>query len=210
MKRLPRLMDRLVAWSPVLLLASLAALTYWLDAQVQQQQGRRDGSARHDPDLFLDNFRAVSFDTDGRIRQSLAASHAQHYPDDESTDLNSVSLVLTDPGKPQFSVSADRGAVTGDRETISLSGNVRALRDAVAAQSPAANDGEGPSGPVKMTTEYLKVVPKESRAETDKAVTIEEPRGIIHAVGMVLDNKAKTLTLKAGVRGTLQPQAMKK
>ena len=29
--------------SPVLLLGSLAALTYWLDAQVQQQQARRDG-----------------------------------------------------------------------------------------------------------------------------------------------------------------------
>jgi len=27
--------DRLIAWSPVLLLGGLAALTYWLDAQVQ-------------------------------------------------------------------------------------------------------------------------------------------------------------------------------
>ena len=32
--RRPRV-DRLVAWSPVLLLGGLAALTYWLDAQVQ-------------------------------------------------------------------------------------------------------------------------------------------------------------------------------
>ena len=38
--RRPRI-DRLVAWSPVLLLGALAALTYWLDAQVQSS-GRRD------------------------------------------------------------------------------------------------------------------------------------------------------------------------
>ena len=39
-------------------------------------------------------------------------------------------------------------------------------------------------------------------------MTIEEPRGIIQAVGLVLDNKAKTLKLKSGVRGTLQPAAL--
>ena len=225
MKRGPALLDRLIAWSPVLLLASLAALTYWLDAQVQQQQARRDGNARHDPDLFIESFRAVSFDTDGQVRQALAAKRAQHYPDDDSVDFIGPSLVLTDPGKPRFSVTADKGALSGDRETISLAGNVRALRDAVPAQPAAAKSGpaksgpakngpgkaatiagtEGPSGPVTITTESLRIVPKQGRADTDKAVTIEEPRGIIHAVGMALDNKAKTLKLKSGVRGTLQP-----
>jgi lipopolysaccharide export system protein LptC len=210
MKRRPRLMDRLVAWSPVLLLGSLAALTYWLDAQVAQQQPRRDGSARHDPDLFIDRFRAVSFDADGRVRQSLAADHAQHYPDDESTDLSALSLVLTEPGNPQFSVTANKGVVSGDRETIELSGNVRALREASRPAPGGAKNAEGPSGPVRLTTEYLKVTPKASRAETDKAVTIEEPRGIIRTVGMILDNKGKTLKLKSDVRGTLQPQTLPK
>ena len=59
MDRRARLIDRLVAWSPVLLLGGLAALTYWLDAQVQSASARRDGSARHDPDLYIENFRAV-------------------------------------------------------------------------------------------------------------------------------------------------------
>ena len=205
MDRTKLLLDRLTAWSPVLLLGGLAALTYWLDAQIQQQP-RRDGSTRHEPDLFIDRFRASAFDVDGRVRQSLSANHAQHYPDDESTDIATLSLVLTEPGKPQFAVTADKGVVSGDRETIILTGNVRALRDASPAPPPGTKGAEGPTGPVRVATEYLKVIPKESRAETDKAVTIEEPRGIINAVGMVLDNKGKTLTLKSGVRGSLQPQ----
>jgi hypothetical protein len=36
-------------------------------------------------------------------------------------------------------------------------------------------------------------------------VTIEEPRGIIRATGLRLDNKAKTLTLRSAASGTIQP-----
>src|SRR5512134_609060 len=92
--------DRLISWSPVVLLGGLAALTYWLDAQVQPPRARVDGSARHDPDLYIENFRAVTFDAQGRVRQSLTARRAQHYPDDDSVDFVAPSLALTDPGNP--------------------------------------------------------------------------------------------------------------
>jgi lipopolysaccharide export system protein LptC len=59
-----------------------------------------------------------------------------------------------------------------------------------------------------VTTEYLHVVPDKDLASTDKAVTIEEPRGIIRSVGLTLDNKAKTLKLNSGVSGTIQPSAL--
>jgi len=61
---------------------------------------------------------------------------------------------------------------------------------------------------VTVTTEFLHVVPDKELARTDKAVTIEEPRGIIHSVGLELDNKARTLKLHSGVNGTLQPQSL--
>jgi len=212
MKTGSRLLDRLTNWSPVLLLGSLAALTYWLDAQVQSPQPARDGTARHDPDLFVEGVRAISFDTDGRVRQSISAAQARHFPDDNSMDFKSVSLVLTDPGSPRMSVTADAGTMTGDRETIVLTGHVRAVREGAppeAKPKPAKsrNGDAAPGGPVTLTTEYLRVVPKAGRATTDREVTIEEPRGIIHAVGMDLDTQAQTLKLKSSVRGTLQAQA---
>lgn len=196
-------LDRLVAWSPVLLLGSLAALTYWLDAQVQPTAARRDGATRHDPDLYIENFGAVSFDASGRVLQSLAAKRAQHYPDDDSVDLVAPSLALTDPGKPRLAVTADAGTVSGNRETITLRGNVRATRDAPASKAPA---GGTPAGPATFSADVLRIVPKLSRAETDGPVTIEEPRGIIHGVGMVFDNESHTFKLKSAVRGTLQPR----
>ena len=204
----PRMrIDKLVAWSPVLLLAGLAALTYWLDAQIQPTTARRDGATRHDPDMYIDSFSAVTFGADGAVLQSLAAKRAQHYPDDDSIDLSSPSLTLTDPGKPRLTIAADLGTVSGNREVVTLRGNVRATRAAEA--SPPAR-GSAPAGPATFTTDMLRVTPKQSRAETDRLVTIEEPRGIIQGVGMVYDNDLKTFKLKSAVRGTLQPNNIKK
>jgi len=202
-----RLIDRLTNWSPVLLLGALAALTFWLDAQVQPREPRPDGSTRHDPDLFVERFRAVTFDAEGRVRQSLAAERARHFPDDNSTDFSSLSVAVTDPDSPRMSVTADSGTLSGDREILVLAGRVRATRDAVPASPKAAGKrgADGPSGPVTLTTDYLRVIPKQGRATTDKEVTIEEPRGIIRAVGMELDTQAGTLKLKSAVRGSLQP-----
>lgn len=202
MNRSKRILDRLVTWSPVLLLGGLAALTYWLDAQIQPPPARIDGSSRHDPDLFIDNFRAVTFDVQGRPRQALAARRAEHFPDDESIALTALSLTVTDPGEPTMSVVADQGIVTGNRETLLLEGNVKAKREA----SPgAASGGRAPSGASTITTEFLRVVPKKGFADTDRPVTIEDSRGIIHSMGLQLDNQAKTVKLKSAVHGTITP-----
>ena len=143
----------------MLLLGGLAALTYWLDAQVAPPGARRDGASRHDPDIYIENFRAVTYDADGHVLQSLAAKRAQHYPDDDSIDLIGPSLALTEPGKPRIAIAADAGTVSGDRETVTLRGNVRATRDADA--TPAARGG-APGGPATFTTELLRVMPEAS------------------------------------------------
>jgi lipopolysaccharide export system protein LptC len=198
--RRPRI-DRLVAWSPVLLLGALAALTYWLDAQVQSSSRRDDGSSRHDPDLYIERLSAVSFDVEGRVRQMLAATRAEHFPDDGSVELTAPILALTDPGKPRISITAETGVVSGDREIVTLRGRVRATRDA----APATARDKNPAGEATFATDQLRVIPKDARAETDGLVTIQEAHGIIQGVGMVLDNNTRTVRLKSAVRGTLQP-----
>ncbi len=202
-----RIVDRLTAWSPVLLLGGLAALTYWLDAQIASQPARRDGTSRHDPDLYVDSFRAMTFAANGQVSQSLSAKRAEHFPDDDSLEFTAPKVVLTEPGRARLSVDADKAAVPAARDVITFTGSVRAVRDgaAPAADGAAGNRTDASGGPVTVTTDYLRVMPKQGRAETPRAVTIEESRGIIHAVGMELDNQAKTLKLKSGVRGTFQP-----
>lgn len=203
MDRTREIFNRLVAWSPVLLLGALAALTYWLDAQVQAPPARRDGSSRHDPDLFLQDFKAMTFDAKGRPREALSAVRAEHFPDDDSAELSTPKLSLTETGKPTLTITADRGRIAGDRDQGDFTGHVRVERDA--DPEPPAK-GEQPGGPVTLTTESLHVITKEQRVQTDRAVTIEEPRGIIRGQGLEFDNKGKTVRIKSHVSGTFQPQ----
>ena len=199
--------DRLIAWSPVLLLGALAALTFWLDAQVQPPAPRRDGSTRHDPDLFLVNFRAVNYDENGKAREALNATRGDHFPDDETSELTKPHIRITQADKPAFEVVADRAKISGDREHAYFSGHVQANRE---ADDPSTTTGREAAGPLTLTTEYLHVIPKQERAETDRPVTIRESRGIIEAVGLELDNKTKTLKLKSRVTGSFEPRAIPK
>lgn len=199
------LLDRITGWSPVLLLGALAALTYWLDSQVQPPPPRRDGTQRHDPDIYIEGFRSVTLDDHGRPLQLISGKTARHFGDDQTTEFTDPVLAQTEPGKPEFRITAAQGRLTGDRKEVFFTGHVRAVR----AAGPAA-PGESPVGPVTVTTEYLHVIPDQQVASTDKAVTIEEPRGIIQSVGLDLDNKAKTLKLRSSVHGTLQPQVLQK
>lgn len=193
--------DRATAWSPVLLLGGLAALTYWLDAQVQPPAPRRDGSTRHDPDIFADGVRVLKLDPEGRPLQSLSARRAEHFADDQTTDFKDVTLSETRQGKPPFSITSNLATLTGDRENVYFKGNVHAVREATPATAK-----EPASGPLTITTEFLHVLPSQEIVRTDKAVTISDPRGIINATGMEADSRAKTIKFKSGVSGHMEPR----
>ena len=100
-----------------------------------------------------------------------------------------------------MTITAERGRIDGDRAHGEFSGNVVVTRDADPTPSK-----DGPNGPVTLRTESLKVATKEQRVSTDRAVTIEEPRGIIRGQGLEFDNKAKVVRIRSRVNGTFQPR----
>jgi lipopolysaccharide export system protein LptC len=186
--------DRLVAWSPLLILAAVAALTFWLDAQVRSLPLPGNGSIRHDPDMIMEDFSAVNLGPDGNVRQRLRADRAQHYPDDGTTEMTRPVFIVTEPDKPRLELSADRGRISGDREDAYFYGNVRAERGAASPDQPL-------SGPMSLTSEYLHVVPHAHRFSTDKPVTITEPRAIIRGTGLEYDHDSRTLRILSSVSG---------
>ena len=95
-------------------------------------------------------------------------------------------------------ISAQRGIVTASGTDAFFYGDVHAVRDA-----PAEPDQ---GGVLTLVTEYLHIVPDKNWAETDRPVTITEPRAIIHAVGMQLDSKTRVLKLSSQVRGEFTSQ----
>ena len=196
-----RVLDRTAGWMPIVLLAALAALTWWLDAQITSDGNRGNGSQRHDPDLIVEGVRAVELDKAGKPVQIIAAQVARHFPDDETVEFEHPHIVVTQPDRPRFTVRSERGRVSADRENVWFEGNVRAEREG----EPGPDEQGNRAGPVRLTTEFLHVIPRKDKALTDRPVTIEESHGIIRATGLELDNRERTLKLVSKVQGTLQP-----
>jgi len=176
-------------WLPVLPLLGLLSVTYWLNQQVQPEQARPDNGKRHDPDAIMENFSAVRLNEQGVPRFIMAAKLMQHYPDDDSTVLEVPRLTALSAGRPAIHFIAKQGVVSSKGDEVFLRRDVEVLREASASQSE-----------LTLHTEYLRIVPDRDWVDTDRAVTLVDARNTLHALGLEMDNKARTLKLLSQVR----------
>jgi lipopolysaccharide export system protein LptC len=183
--------DRLTAWFPLVLLATLAALTFWLDSYVRPPVTGADSAARHDPDYIVEGLSAVRMDVDGGVKYSLSAERMVHYPDDDTTHLRRPRFVSYATTQAPVTVTAREGLVSSEGENIYFHDDVLVTR------APYANRSE-----LRMTTTYLHVVPDSNIVKTDRPVTITDANTTVHAVGLELNSETQVLRLLSRVKGT--------
>lgn len=184
-------MERFSAAFPLLLVALLAAMSYWLERAVQGPGAPRDGSTRHDPDYIVQDFVVRQLGPDGIAVHQLQAKRMLHYPDDDTTHLEQPTLQRYTQGAATLKISAKSAQVSSEGKTVDFHDDVKAVRLATPERSE-----------LTLTTEYLRVVPDDDFASTDRPVTIVDANTKATAVGLELDNKAKVLKLMSNVRGT--------
>lgn len=190
-----RLLDRLRAWSALAPLLLVLAGTYWLSQQVLPQPPAPNYKARHDPDVVITNFSAVALGKSGAPHYLLSASQMQHFPDDDSTSLTAPRLTSPFRDRPPIHISADTGEVTRNGNEIFLHDHVTIVRDASAS-----------AGEMTITTSYLRVIPDDDLADTDRPVTVTGGGGITTATGLKFDGDAGVLKLLSQVRTDYVPR----
>ncbi len=183
-------MQRLTAWFPVAMLAILAAVTVWLDHEVQPPEAGVDSKARHDPDYVIENFSATRIGTDGRPQHTLHAKRMAHFPDDDSTHLDAPRLVSFRGKIEALTVTAKTALLSSNGENAYLSDEVRLVR--------AAREG---NSELIMETTWLHVMPEAHLAQTDREVRISDANMLITAVGLELNSETRVLKLLSNVRG---------
>lgn len=181
--------ERLSTVFPILLLALLAGLTYWLDSAVQSPVALCDKPIVHSPDVTVDKLIATRMDVNGRIRDTLQAAKMTHYPDDDSTELELPRFVSFARDAPL--------AITSKRALVSSNGGNLYFRDEVRASRAA----QGGKSALLVTTDYLHLLPDDNIAKSDRRVTISDTHMTIEAVGMELNSETRVLKLHAGVKG---------
>jgi lipopolysaccharide export system protein LptC len=175
---------------PLLLMLALAALTFWLERTVREEEGAHPSLRRHDPDYIVDNLKHTRFSALGAVESTLAAAKMLHSPDDDTTDLIAPRLVQTKTNEPRVTVTADRGTVSQDGEEVFLYDNVLLVRDGSAERSET-----------QMRTNFLHVVRGRSVVSTDREVVITEADRMLSGRGMEYRNDSQELFLRERVRG---------
>ena len=183
-------MARLTQLFPVVLLAILAGLTFWVNEAVQPVN-KGTQSARHDPDFIIDNIVAHRMDVNGNIKHTLYADRMTHYPDDDTTDLLSPRLVNNASRGAPMTITSKTGKVSSGGEHVYFETDVRATRAAYGKQSELV-----------LETSFLHVTPDENVARTDRPVTITDAHTVARAIGLELNSDTRIIKFLSEFKGT--------
>jgi lipopolysaccharide export system protein LptC len=179
-----------VHWLPLVLAAMIALMSAWLNHLAKAPVARDDAGFDHDPDYIVEQFKVWTFDIEGKPRHHLTAERMIHYMDDDTSELAKPTFRLTSAKRAPIEVSADRGLIFGDRDSVHFLGDARATRGATPAQSAFTLSGE-----------HLRVVPDAGILNSDKPVTLRQGKSVIRAGGLYVDERKQRLELTGGVRG---------
>ena len=183
--------DRLVTWSPLILLALLASMSFWLDRKVQPASHRPDGNSRHDADFYIEGVTGVKMNPDGSRRYALAAKRMVHYPDDNSTQMELPRLVYFDYQRAPVTVRSETAESTQGGDNVYFRGDVQIIRSAFAANAELG-----------IFTSYLHVIPDKDLAKTDKPVRMVEGNSTASSVGLEFNNATHEIKLLSEVKAS--------
>lgn len=185
--------DRFGGWFPLLLLAVLAAVTFWLDNAVQPIGGARNVAASGEPDYIVDGLAAARMDHEGRVKHTLRARKMTHYPVEDMTVLVEPTFVTYSEGASPITVTSRNARMSGNGEHVYFEDDVRVVRAPFGARTQLV-----------LETNYLHVIPDENIAKTDKPVVIRDATGVVHASGLELNSDTRVLSLHGRVKGTFE------
>ena len=180
---------------PLALILATAALTWWLYQQTLQDRPRNDGSQRHDPDAFIEDVDLSTLDAQGRLEHRLWAKRLEHFPDDDSTQLNAPYMELYGVDEPPWRIRSQQGWVSSGGAEVLLEGEVEILRD-----------GNERLRPAKFYTSKLRIFPDRDYAETDAAITYRSTGLEVRSLGMNAYLDKGQVELLSRVRAVHQSQ----
>ncbi|MEX3629372.1 MAG: LPS export ABC transporter periplasmic protein LptC [Burkholderia sp.] len=178
---------------PILALAALAGVTYWLLQATLPPPGEAVARPKtHSPDYFADNFSVTELDQSGATQYRLTATKLIHYEDDETSQLSLPAMRAFQPGKPVVTATSKRGTVNGDVSIVDLYDDARILRAA------------GGDPPIEADSEHFRVLVNDDVIETEKPVKLQRGLSIANATnGMKYNNVTRVIDLYGNVCGTI-------
>ena len=178
-------MDRASVWFPILLLALLAALSYWLEHAVQSSYRH---PVTHGPDAVAQGLVSVQTNAAGKIEYRLNARTLEHYLARDYSALGEPELTYYAPNQGVMTVSALKG-------TVRQGGNFVTLADRVVATQSVP----GQAQPNRITSNLVHIWPKQHLLEAPGPVTFSGPQFSGSALSLIANTQTRVLKLHGRV-----------
>ncbi|KNH10214.1 putative transmembrane protein [Candidatus Burkholderia brachyanthoides] len=185
---------KLASLVPLVVMATLAAGTYWLlQSSLPSSKETAEQPKRHTADYFADNFSVSELDTTGTTQYRLTARSMVHYEDDENSDLTQPAMrSMFQPQRPTVTATSERGTVNADVSIVDLYDNACILR--------ATGYGDPQ---MQADSQHFRVLVNDDVIETEKPVRLQRGLSVMTANGMNYNNVTREMKLYGNVRGAI-------
>jgi lipopolysaccharide export system protein LptC len=174
----------------IIVLLVLTSFSFWASRQHETRVQAPVAGLDPKMDYVLRDFELQFFDEQGHATINLRAPELHNDPALQVGTIEKPVFRLNQPGMT-WNLTADSATVTADKEHVHLAGRVNILRF-----EPAT----GMLAELNTTEVMVEVTPQ--TASTDAPVSIHDINSQINAIGLDLDMKTNTFTLKQQVRAT--------
>ncbi len=197
-----RLWDQVSIYLPVLLMALLAAASYWLlRATPEALEPPPERPVTHEPDYFMQRFSVKLFDASGTLRSEVFGAEARHHPDTDTVEIDNARIRSVGDGGQLTTATARRVVSNAEQTAFTLDG------DAVVIREPS-RPGQAESVPrLEFRGEFIQVFTAPERVVSDRPVLLV--RGNDRLQADTLDYQGggvRVATLTGRVRATLAPR----
>jgi lipopolysaccharide export system protein LptC len=192
----PRLLP--MPWLVVIILVILfVTLEY---SNTENLIGAQEADIKIFPHSYITNVEMRQYDREGNIHYQMNTPLIRHFQVDDKPGNQDYSLfntpvfmVVNDPQKPGWFVTAQEGRLDNNDTWFTLTQDVM-------ARQTSEKQGE-----TTISTTDLRLNLQDQFAETNKAVTMRAAQSEITAMGMRADMKREHIEFLSNVKGTYEP-----
>ena len=117
-------MGKLHYFTLLLLIILLAVVSGGIFDSIEKKPGKKSTTVKHEPDFYLENFKATSMSENGTPAYIIQASYLEHYPDDDSMELTKPVLESFTENQKVWEAKSDTASYFQTKKIIHLVGNV--------------------------------------------------------------------------------------
>lgn len=187
-----RLFDLVSAYLPLVMMAALAAGTWWLVRNAPTfEPPRAAAPPRHEPDYVMTGFVVQRFAADGRLRTQIEGDTLRHYPDDDTLEIDAARIRAIGDNGTVTLATARRALANGDGSEVQLLGDARVNRPA-----------NGKEEAVEFRSEFLHAFRNVEQVRSHLPVVMTQGTNVVRAASMSYDNLARSVEFKGRASAT--------